>query len=64
MDDVGVAYTFPAFDGGLAGDALVLHLLDMAPDIIEDPEGDGCEGEDTGDASGGDDASSGGSPTG
>jgi hemoglobin len=43
MDDVGVAYTAPDFSGGLAADALVLGLLGMAPEIVEDPEGDGCE---------------------
>ncbi len=50
MNDVGIAYTFPSFDGGLAGDVLVLTLLSMESDIVEDLEGDGCPeaGGDTG----------------
>ena len=67
MDDVGVAYTFPDFDGGLAADVLVLHLLAMAPEIIEDPEGDGCDlptTVDTGSTPDGGGATPGGTPPG
>ena len=43
FDTLGVPYTPATFDGDVGADTLITVLAGMAPDIVEDPENDGCQ---------------------